>query len=36
VPLDDLALTPLLVIALLAAALVATGYAGLRRRDIPS
>ena len=36
VPLDDLALTPLLVIALLAAALVATGYAGLRRRDIAS
>jgi ABC-2 type transport system permease protein len=36
VPLDDLALTPLLVIALLAAALVAAGYAGLRRRDIGS
>jgi ABC-2 type transport system permease protein len=36
VPLDDLAVTPLLVIGLLAAALVAAGYAGLRRRDIGS
>ena len=36
VPLDELALTPLLVIALLAATLVAAGYAGLRRRDIGS
>jgi ABC-2 type transport system permease protein len=34
VPLDDLAVTPLVVITVLAAALVAAGYAGLRRRDI--
>ena len=34
VPLDDLAVPPLAVLALLAAALVGAGYAGLRRRDI--
>ena len=34
VPLDDLAVPPLLVIGLSAAALVVAGYAGLRRRDI--
>jgi ABC-2 type transport system permease protein len=34
VPLDDLTVTPLLVTGLLAAALLVTGYAGLRRRDI--
>jgi len=36
VPLDPLAVTPLLVIALLAATFVAAGYTGLRRRDIGS
>jgi len=36
VPLDDLAVAPLLAITLLAAVLVAAGYAGLRRRDIAS
>jgi ABC-2 type transport system permease protein len=34
VPVDDLAVTPLLVILVLAAALTILGYAGLRRRDI--
>jgi len=34
VPLDALTLTPLLMLALLAAAFVAAGYAGLRRRDV--
>jgi len=34
VPFDDVAVTPLLVLSLLAAALIAAGYAGLRRRDI--
>jgi hypothetical protein len=34
VPLDDLAVTPLLLTGLPAAALVATGFAGLRCRDI--
>ena len=36
VPLDDPAVSPLLVIALIAAAVLAVGYAGLRRRDIGS
>ena len=36
VPLDDLAVAPLLAITLLAAVLVAAGYAGLRHRDIAS
>lgn len=34
VPLDDLTTVPLVAITLIAAALVAAGYAGLRRRDI--
>ncbi|MCA2218738.1 ABC transporter permease [Jidongwangia harbinensis] len=34
VPLADLALTPLIVILVLAAGALVTGYAGLRRRDI--
>ncbi|MFI7543547.1 ABC transporter permease [Actinoplanes sp. NPDC049599] len=34
VPLADLALTPLIVLLLLAAAVAGTGYAGLRRRDV--
>jgi ABC-2 type transport system permease protein len=34
VPLDDVAVAPLVVLGLLAAALVAAGYAGLRRRDV--
>ena len=34
VPLDDLTGTPLLVIGALAVLLLATGYAGLRRRDL--
>ena len=34
VPLDDLRVTPLLVLGLLATALLAAGQAGLRRRDI--
>jgi len=34
VPLDDPTITPLLTLTLTAAALVAAGYAGLRRRDI--
>ncbi|WP_246606256.1 ABC transporter permease [Paractinoplanes toevensis] len=34
VPLEALTVTPLLVIVGVAAALVATGYAGLRRRDV--
>ena len=34
VPLDDLAVAPLLALGLIAAALVAAGYAGLRGRDI--
>jgi ABC-2 type transport system permease protein len=34
VPLDDLTVPPLLALTLIAAALVAAGYAGLRRRDI--
>jgi ABC-2 type transport system permease protein len=34
VPLDDLRVTPLAVAGLVAAALIAAGYAGLRRRDI--
>ncbi|MFI5889623.1 ABC transporter permease [Actinoplanes sp. NPDC051513] len=34
VPLDNLAVTPLLVLLALAAALLTAGYAGLRRRDI--
>lgn len=33
-PLDDLTVTPLLVIVLAAAGVTAAGYAGLRRRDI--
>jgi ABC-2 type transport system permease protein len=33
-PLDDVAVTPLLILGLLAAALIGAGYAGLRRRDI--
>ncbi|MGK5683900.1 ABC transporter permease [Actinoplanes sp. URMC 104] len=33
-PLDDVTLTPLLVLGVLAAALVAAGYAGFRRRDV--
>jgi ABC-2 type transport system permease protein len=33
-PLDALAVTPLVVVGLIAAAFLATGYAGLRRRDI--
>jgi ABC-2 type transport system permease protein len=36
VPLDALATTPLLVIGILAAVLLAVGYAGLRRRDLSS
>jgi ABC-2 type transport system permease protein len=34
VPLADLALTPLVVIAVLAAVAIGAGYAGLRRRDV--
>jgi len=34
VPLDELALTPLLLLTAMAGAFVAAGYAGLRRRDI--
>nr|BFE73570.1 hypothetical protein GCM10020092_068710 [Actinoplanes digitatis] len=34
VPLDNLGVAPLLVIGLVAASLVAVGYAGLRRRDL--
>jgi ABC-2 type transport system permease protein len=34
VPLDDVAVAPLVVLGLLVAALVAAGYAGLRRRDV--
>jgi ABC-2 type transport system permease protein len=34
VPVDDLTVTPLLVVAVLAAGLMVVGYAGLRRRDI--
>lgn len=34
VPLDNLGVAPLLVIGLVAASLVAAGYAGLRRRDL--
>ena len=34
VPLDDLRITPLLVMALVTAALLAAGRAGLRRRDV--
>ena len=34
VPLDDVAIAPLIVLGLFAMALVAAGYAGLRRRDI--
>jgi ABC-2 type transport system permease protein len=34
VPLADLAMTPLIVIILLAAVAMAAGYAGLRRRDV--
>jgi ABC-2 type transport system permease protein len=34
VPLEDLTLTPLLVVTVLAVAFAAAGYAGLRRRDI--
>ncbi|WP_433364051.1 ABC transporter permease [Actinoplanes sp. CA-142083] len=34
VPLDDLSLPPLLTLILIAAALIAAGYAGLRRRDV--
>jgi ABC-2 type transport system permease protein len=34
VPLDNLTLTPLIITGLLAAALMTTGYSGLRRRDI--
>jgi ABC-2 type transport system permease protein len=34
VPLDDVAITPLIVLGLSALALVAAGYAGLRRRDV--
>ncbi|MEU8817000.1 ABC transporter permease [Actinoplanes sp. NPDC048796] len=33
-PRDDVTVTPLLVLAVIAAALVAAGYAGLRRRDV--
>jgi ABC-2 type transport system permease protein len=36
VPLDHPAVSPLLVLALIAAALLAVGCAGLRRRDIGS
>jgi ABC-2 type transport system permease protein len=36
VPFEDLSRTPLTVTGLLAAALSAVGYAGLRRRDVGS